>query len=52
MRSPRLELGTLSVLDSCDNQLHHDPIACPDERQGWPFLSAKIDMNLGDVTLC
>jgi len=24
MTSPRLDLGTLCVLDTCDNQLHHE----------------------------
>jgi hypothetical protein len=26
MTSPRLDLGTLCVLDTCDNQLHHEAI--------------------------
>jgi len=26
--SPRLDLGTLCVLDTCDNQLHHEAIPC------------------------
>jgi hypothetical protein len=29
MTSPRLDLGTLCVLDTCDNQLHHEARRCP-----------------------
>jgi hypothetical protein len=45
LTSPRLDLGTLCVLDTCDNQLHHEALLLCGSQHLALF---KIDQSLGN----